>query len=179
MSLSKLRRQVSFSRCSPWFGLTSVPQEDGGTQSETSSGYTGRQLALVKQLHDQHKYLSPVPADIICKLWSHPVCNALGAVHTQGTRTKVHRICTGLQNHLHVEATDSVSCILKSGSPSYFSCSTSQQQLNYIFFVERDGEQPSTLKKAEEDICYSRASQCQSKETIKILPSRMRQNSYN
>lgn len=52
--LSELRRKVSFSRCSPQSGLTSVPQEDGGTQPEISSGYTGRQLALGKQLNDQH-----------------------------------------------------------------------------------------------------------------------------
>lgn len=66
----------------PQFGLNSVPQEDGRSRSETSSGYTGRQLALGKPLYDQYKYLSPLPADIICKLWSHAVCNVLGAVHT-------------------------------------------------------------------------------------------------
>lgn len=78
----KAEETVSFSRCSPQSALTGVPQEDGGMQSEISSGYTGRQLALGKQHCDQHKYLSPVPTDIICKLWSHPVCNALGAVCT-------------------------------------------------------------------------------------------------
>jgi len=54
----------------------------------------------------------------------------------------------------------------------------SEQQLSYIFFVERDGEQLSTLKKTEEDICYSRVSQSQSKKPLKIVPSWMRQNSY-
>lgn len=119
--LSELRREASFHRSSPQSGLTSVPWEDGGAQSEISSGYTGRQLALGKQLHDQHNEFKSCPQGYnLSVVQAHSLqCCPLG----QGTYAKV---CAGCQDHLHLEASDSVSCILDSGSPSYFSCSIVQ-----------------------------------------------------